>query len=80
MLYGDTRYEGHKITKYPTKILGEIYIHDVIRFFHGDGPASQLETGQQKGGGFSCWICPVDIHKSYDVPYIYIYTINLSWE
>ena len=64
MLYTDTRNEDHKMTRYPTKILGEI--------------ASQVETCQQKGGGFPCWICPVDIHKSYDVPYIY--TINLSWE
>ena len=59
------------MTRHPTKILGDIYIHDIIRFFHGDGPACQLEAGQQKGGDFPCWICPVDINKSYDVPYVY---------
>ena len=71
MLYTHTRNKDHKMTRYPTKILGGIYIHDVIRFFHGDGPASQLESDQQKGGDFPCWRCPVDIHKAYDVPYIY---------
>ena len=71
MLYTDTRNKDHQMTRYPTKILGEIYLHDIIRFLHGDGPACELEAGQQKGGDFPCWICLVDINQSYDVPYVY---------
>ena len=71
MLYTDTRNKDHQMTRYPTKISGEIYLHDIIRFFHGDGPACQLEAGQQKGGDSPCWTCSVDINQSYDVPYVY---------
>ena len=69
MSYSDTRNEDIKTTKYPTKI-GDIYIHDIIRFFHGDGPACQLEAGQQKGGDFPCWVCPININLSNDVAHV----------
>ena len=34
-----------------------IAIHDVIRFFHGDGPAQQYEGGHKQGGTYSCVGC-----------------------
>ena len=70
MLYGDTRNEDIKTTKYPTKI-GDICIQDIIRFFHGDGPACQLEAGQQKGGDFPCWVCPINMNSSNDVAHVF---------
>ena len=38
MSCSDTRNEDIKTTKYPTK-MRDTYIHHIIRFFHGDGPA-----------------------------------------
>ena len=34
-----------------------IFIHDVVRFFHGDGPAQQFEGGHKQGGTYSCVGC-----------------------
>ena len=39
-----------------------ITINDTIRFEVGDGPVCQFEAGQQKGGNFACWGCPM--HKN----------------
>ena len=36
-----------------------IPIIDVIRIFHGDGPARQFESGQSKGGSYPCSNCPI---------------------
>ena len=44
-----------------------ITIYDIMRFFKGDGPAAQLETGQQKGGDFFCWQCPVNAQRCADL-------------
>ena len=70
MSYGDTRNEDIKTTKFPTKI-GDICIQDIIRFFHGNGPACQLEAGQQKGGDFPCWVCPINMNSSNDVAHVF---------
>ena len=70
MSYGDTRNEDIKTTKYPTKI-GDICIQDIIHFFHGDGPACQLDAGQQKGGDFPCWVCPINMNSSNDVAHVF---------
>ena len=32
-------------------------IVDTLRFFHGDSPARQFESGQQKGGNYYCSSC-----------------------
>ena len=34
-------------------------IADKMRMFHGDGPASQFETGNSKGGDYFCCCCDV---------------------
>lgn len=34
-------------------------IIDVMRFFKGDSPAASFESGQQKGGNYFCFSCPV---------------------
>ena len=37
----------------------EIEVKDIMRFFHGDGPAVQFESGNQKGGHYFCPNCAV---------------------
>ena len=32
-------------------------VHDVVRFFHGDSPAQQLEAGNKVGGHYPCVAC-----------------------
>ena len=39
-----------------------IEIHDVMRFFHGDGPAMQFEAGNKIGGYYCCVGC--EAHSS----------------
>ena len=34
--------------------------------FLGDGPACQTECGQQKGGNYFCWVCPILASRSSD--------------
>jgi hypothetical protein len=40
---------------------------DVMRLFHGDSPARQYESGQQKGGHFYCPVCGANAHQVYDI-------------
>lgn len=49
ILYCDTRMEDVLDLKTPVTTENGINITDVMRFFKGDGPASQFEAGQQKG-------------------------------
>ena len=42
-----------------------------MRFFHGDGPASQLEAGHQKGGNYFCPTCGVLACRSSENAYSY---------
>ena len=52
------------------KTKGGQEINDVMRFFHGDGPARQFESGQQKGGTFYCSVCGSNAHRVYEMDYI----------
>ena len=40
-----------------------IPVNDVMRFFHGDGPAMQLEAGNKIGGYYNCIGC--EAHRSH---------------
>ncbi|CAB4005601.1 Hypothetical predicted protein [Paramuricea clavata] len=42
---------------------------DVMRFFHGDSPARQYKSGQQKGGHFYCPLCGANAHRVYELEY-----------
>ena len=46
-MYSDCRNEDIRCLKYPTDADG-CELHDVVSFFHGDGPACKLEAGQQE--------------------------------
>ena len=61
LMYSDTRNDdirhlNHSIT------LGEYKLQDTVRFFRGDGPACEIEFGQQKNGRYPCWLCPADFN------------------
>ena len=44
-------------------------VHDVIRAFKNDYPASQFESGQQKGGTYPCHGCSIDINCAKSIPH-----------
>ena len=42
-----------------------------MRLFHGDGPAVQLESGNQKGGNYFCPTCDIHAFQTDDISYSY---------
>ena len=74
LLYTKTRHEDNRLLKYPISVDG-ILLFDEMRFFHGDAPAYQLEIGQQKGGEYPCWLCPINIHQSANITHSFIQTV-----
>ena len=46
-----------------------VEIHDVVRFFYGDGPATQFEAGQKQGGTYCCVGCGADSSRFADIAY-----------
>ena len=42
-----------------------------MRLFHGDGPAVQLESGNQKGGHYFCPNCDMHAYQTDDISYSY---------
>ena len=64
LLYVDERIDD--ILKIKNNIFTEdgIEITDIVRVFKGDHPASQFESGQNKGGNYACHGCPVNSHTA----------------
>ena len=48
-----------------------LVITDVLRFFHGDGPAQQLETGHSIGGNYCSFGCGAQSTLFDDLVYCY---------
>ena len=48
-----------------------IVLRDIMRFFHGDGPAAALEAGNQKGGYYFCPSCDVHLCQTDNIAYCY---------
>ena len=44
-------------------------MHDILRAFKGDHPASQFEAGQQKGGNFVCHGCAIESNCHRNLPH-----------
>ena len=42
-------------------------VTDVIRFFHGDGPARQFEAGNNRGGHYPCTLCQTHVRRFDDL-------------
>ena len=48
-----------------------IPVNDVMRFFHGDGPAMQFEAGNKIGGYYSCVGCEAHSSRFEDLAYCF---------
>ncbi len=59
-----------KLTDQLTTSAG-VEFHDVMRFFHGDGPAQQFEAGHTIGGNYCCVGCGVKSNRMDDIAYSY---------
>ena len=44
-----------------------IKIKDVLRFFHGDSPAAQFESGHSRGGNYICTACSMKANAFDDL-------------
>ena len=70
LLYSDERIKDIMKLTDPILTRAGIPIHDVTRIFKGDDPAAQLEAGQQKGGNYYCWVCPVEASRANDIAHV----------
>ena len=46
-------------------------VHDVIRFFYGDGPAAQFEAGHKQSGTYCCVECGANSFCFNDIAYCF---------
>lgn len=53
-------------------------VQDILRFFHGDGPAQQFEAGHKQGGNYSCTGCGSLTARFDDLTYCH-YSPKLSF-
>ena len=71
LAYVDTRNECIRTIDIPIESSASIHVHDVIRFFSGDNPERQFETGEQHGGRHGCSGCAAASRRYYDLTYVY---------
>ncbi|XP_047134481.1 uncharacterized protein LOC101239424 [Hydra vulgaris] len=67
--YTNLRIENIISLKYPIIVNNNIEIFVVLRIFKGDHPASQFESGQNKGGNFPCHGCSLFAPKAKSYSY-----------
>ena len=48
-----------------------VEIKDKMRFFHGDSPSREFESGQQKGGHYYCSGCGAHADRVYELDYCF---------
>ena len=56
-----------------------VKLKDELRIFHGDGPATQLEAGQQKGGNYFCGACGIHSDRCSEIDHTY-YLDHISFK
>lgn len=47
----------------------KVSLSDLIRFFYGDGPGQQFESGEQRGGNAGCSACSGNSRRFADQTY-----------
>ena len=57
LLFIDVRKECIEEMSDTLKTTAGVEVHDIVRFFYGDGPAAQFEAGQKQGGSYCCVGC-----------------------
>lgn len=65
MMYNETRLDDIQHLKEPI-FINKIPTYDELRIFSGDGPARQFESGQQRGGNFTC-LCGVNAENHTNI-------------
>lgn len=68
-LFSACRNECLKLLDEPLSLSDGIQVKDVMRFFHGDGPAQQFEAGNSIGGTYCCVGCGVKNDRIDDIAY-----------
>ena len=71
LAYVDTRNECIRTINVPLESSTGIPITDVMRFFSGDNPERQFETGEQRGGRQGCSGCAGTSKRYYDLTYAF---------
>ena len=69
LAYVDTRQECLDHLPYAVETSGGVQVNDVMRFFQGDGPEQQFESGEQRGGNAGCSACSGDSRRYRDLTY-----------
>lgn len=69
LTYVDTRQECLDYLPYQVETRDGVKVNDVMRFFHGDGPEQQFESGEQRGGNAGCIGCSGDSRRYHDLTY-----------
>ena len=73
IMYVETRLERLKMLDKRIDLTYGVIISDKMHMFHGDGPASQFEIGNSKGGDYFCCCC--------DVPSFYMHDfVRCGWQ
>ena len=69
MLYSECRRQCLQDLHVVLKTTAGTPVVDVVRFFHGDGPAQQFEAGHKIGGKYSCVGCGALTSRFDDLAY-----------
>lgn len=70
-MFLETRRACLKQTKESLCTANEVQVHDIVRFFYGDGPAAQFEAGHKIGGYHCCVGCGANSNRFADIAYCY---------
>ena len=71
LAYVNTRLQDLMNLKHGLEVCDGVVLNDVMRFFHGDGPAAALEAGHQKGGYYFCPNCTIHSCQTDDITCTY---------
>ncbi|KAK3696832.1 hypothetical protein QZH41_002382 [Actinostola sp. cb2023] len=71
LAYSETRCECLKKLSASIDIQPGIPISDKMRFCKGDGPAVELESGQQRGGHYYCSGCAIHQDRTYELDHAF---------
>ena len=62
--YSNKRMEDVLELNAPIVFDNSVEVYDIMRFFKGDEPSCQFESGQQRGGNYFCWICGISHERT----------------
>ena len=71
MVYNDTHTEYLCDLDTPIKGSTGKPITDILRYFHGDGPAQEFEIGHNRGGHYPCIACHTHVSQFDDLCHAY---------